>query len=234
MLRRILVKDYANRIDWKELFEFTITENGDIYAPGVTPGAPTQFGLRASIRNSSGFGSGLNFNNSHHGYSSHNNSSLTNDSVKGGSPILSPKPMKEGEDARTYLMKKKSPLKADDGSSGNNASINYTSYSKNDHYSKNDRTNRFDLLLKNHGKCTTLNQMILDLFRLDQPKSLYISYYLYRSIEKEITSLSDSLKKEAYSDSNDPFREFKSIVEKELENVKLNLLMMKECIEDEG
>lgn len=128
-------------------------------------------------------------------------------------------------------MKKKSPLKVDDG---NNGSINYTSYSKNEHYSKNDRTNRFDLLLKNHGKCTTLNQMILDLFRLDQPKSLYISYYLYRAIEKEITSLCDSLKKESYSDSNDPFREFKSIVEKELENVKLNLLMMKECIEDEG
>jgi hypothetical protein len=92
----------------------------------------------------------------------------------------------------------------------------------------------FDLLLKNHGKCTTLNQMILDLFRLDQPKSLYISYYLYKSIEKEITSLGESLKKEAYSDSNDPFREFKTIVEKEMENVKLNLLMMKECIEDEG
>jgi hypothetical protein len=124
--------------------------------------------------------------------------------------------MKEGEDARTYLMKKKSPLKVDDGSNGNNASINYTSYSKNEHYSKNDRTNRFDLLLKNHGKCTTLNQMILDLFRLDQPKNLYISYFLYKSIEKEITLLGESLKKEAYSDSNDPFREFKAIIEKEM------------------
>ena len=25
MMRRILVKDYKNRIDWKELFEYTIT-----------------------------------------------------------------------------------------------------------------------------------------------------------------------------------------------------------------
>ena len=81
-------------------------------------------------------------------------------------------------------MKKKSPLKADDVA-GNNASIGYNNgYVKSEHFTKNDRSNRFDLLLKNHGKCSTINQMILDLFRLDQPRSIYISYYLYKSIEK--------------------------------------------------
>ena len=32
--------------------------------------------------------------------------------MKVTSPMLSPKPLKEGEDARTFLMKKKSPYKA--------------------------------------------------------------------------------------------------------------------------
>lgn len=181
----MLVKDFNNRIDWKELFEYTITESGEIYAPGVNP--TTQFGLRASIRNSSGFGAGLHFSNNSHGSYSNQNSGSLNDSIKGNSPLLSPKPVKEGEDARAYLMKKKSPLKVDDpNGSSNNASMNSYSnnYQKNDHYSKNDRSNRFDLLLKNHGKCSTLNQMVLDLFRLDQPRSLYISYYLFKSIEK--------------------------------------------------
>jgi hypothetical protein len=64
LLRRILVKDYNNRIDWKEIFEYTITESGEIYAPGVSPTGNAQFGLRQSIRNSSGFGTAsLNFSN---------------------------------------------------------------------------------------------------------------------------------------------------------------------------
>ena len=62
LLKRILVKDYNNRIDWKEMFEYTITEAGEIYAPGVNPNSNPQFGLRQSIRNSSGFGNGsINF-----------------------------------------------------------------------------------------------------------------------------------------------------------------------------
>lgn len=45
--------------------------------------------------------------------------------------------------------------------------------------------------------------MILDLFKLEQPKNLYISYYLFKNIEKELYSLSDSLKKETALDSKD-------------------------------
>ena len=89
-------------------------------------------------------------------------------------------------------MKKKSPFKTEDVNGSHNGSVNF---SKNETYSKNDRSNRFDLFLKNHGKCSTLNQMILDLFRLDQPRSLYISYFLFKNIEKEINILSESLKK---------------------------------------
>lgn len=181
-MRRILVKDFTNRIDWKELFEFTITESGDIFAPGVSP-STNQFGLRASLRSSTGFG--LNFSNNSHGTTYSNNSNLS-ESIKGNSALLSPKPLKEGDDARSYLMKKKSPFKADDvNSSHNNTNTNssYNTY-KNEAFSKNDRSNRFDLLLKNHAKCSTLNQMILDLFKMDQPKSLYVAFYLFKSIEK--------------------------------------------------
>jgi hypothetical protein len=65
-----------------------------------------------------------------------------------------------------------------------------------------------ELLLKNHAKCSTLNQMILDMFRLEQSKSVYIAHYLFKGIEKEINSLFESLKKEPGSESNsqDPFR----------------------------
>ena len=203
LLRKILVKDYNYRIDWEEFFKYTITESGEIYAPGVTPGT-TQFGLRQSIRNSSGFGqggSGLNFmrdnnnqNNSNSNTSTSSNTPNTsmNDSSKGTSPLLSPKMNKldsKDEDARQYLMKKRSPTKMYDDnkepSAGVNTSINY----KGDHYSKNDRSNRFELLLKNHAKCSTLNQMVLDMFKLEQNKCIYIAYYLLKSIEKELAAL---------------------------------------------
>lgn len=86
-------------------------------------------------------------------------------------------------------MKKKSPLKAFDEkepTANINASINYNQNNllKNEQYAKNDRSNRFELLLKNHAKCSTLNQMIIDMFKLDQGRSIYISFYLYKNIEK--------------------------------------------------
>ena len=86
-------------------------------------------------------------------------------------------------------MKKRSPLKAFDEKepAGNiNTSINYNQNNllKNEQYAKNDRSNRFELLLKNHAKCSTLNQMILDMMRLEHGKSIYIAYYLFKSIEK--------------------------------------------------
>lgn len=132
LLKRILVKDYNNRIDWKEIFDYTITESGEIYAPGVTPNTSPQFGLRQSIRNSSGFGNGsLNFSNSGQSTSSSNSNTSLNDSMK-NSPLLSPKVVKQDntkeEDSRQYLMKKKSPLKAFDEkepTANINASINY-------------------------------------------------------------------------------------------------------------
>lgn len=39
----MLVKDYVNRIDWKEIFEYTISESGDIFPP-------SQMGLRQSYK----------------------------------------------------------------------------------------------------------------------------------------------------------------------------------------
>jgi hypothetical protein len=77
--------------------------------------------------------------------------------------------------------------------------------------------------------------MIIDLLRLDQPKSLYIAYYLMKSIEKEINTLNDSLKKEP-SDSNfqDPFREFKTTIDKETDSLKSNLFLIREAVDEDG
>ena len=101
LIKKILVKDFTNRIEWKDIFEYTITEGGEIFLPGVTPPSSTQFGLRASIRNSTNFGSGgLKFNaNSSYGQ-------FGTESIKGGT-------LTKPEDARNFLMKKKSPLKVE-------------------------------------------------------------------------------------------------------------------------
>jgi serine/threonine protein kinase len=104
LLRKMLVKDYVNRIEWKELFEFTITETGEIYPPGVTPSSNPQFGLRNSIRSSSSFGTApLSFNSSSNGqmytagqFSANSSTSTNNTSLSDskGSPMLSPKVLK--------------------------------------------------------------------------------------------------------------------------------------------
>ena len=82
----------------------------------MTPGT-TQFGLRQSIRNSSGFGQGLNFMRDSNNSNNSTNMSM-NDSTKGNSPLLSPKINKmdsRDEDSKQqYLMKKRSPTKVYD------------------------------------------------------------------------------------------------------------------------
>jgi predicted RNA-binding protein YlxR (DUF448 family) len=70
--------------------------------------------------------------------------------------------------------------------------------------------------------------MILDTMKVDQGRSIYIAYYLFKNIEKETNALADSLKKEASTE--DAFREFKTAVEKEADSVKSNLLLLRECI----
>jgi len=95
LLRRILVKDYNNRLDWKELFEYTVTETGEIYPPGVTPGLTPQYGLRNSIRNSTGYGVGnINFNNNNNTNNNNSSSSYaSNPNIN--SPMISPKMRKD-------------------------------------------------------------------------------------------------------------------------------------------
>jgi hypothetical protein len=170
----------------------------------------------------------------------------TNDSIK-NSPIISPKITKadsnnKEEESRQYLMKKKSPMKAFDDkpevAANSNTSVNYTGSNllKNEQYAKNDRNNRLDLLLKNHAKLAILNQMILDMFKIDHQRSVYMAYYLFKGIEKETSVLSDSLKKELSSDFNvqDSFREFRAAVEKEADSVKANLFLVREAVDEDG
>ena len=74
---------------------------------------------------------------------------------------------------------------------------------------------------------------MLDLFKLDQSKCTYIAYYLLKSIEKELNALTDSLKKEAPDTaSQDCFKEFKAVVEKEGESVRGTMGLVRELVED--
>jgi hypothetical protein len=127
-----LVKDYNNRIDWKEIFDYTITEGGDIYPPGVTPGAG-QVGLRQSIRNSSGFGQGLTFTQPGSSGGSTSGSSTANtslnDSLKGlpVSPKIGKMDSKDEDSGRQqFLMKKRSPTKVyEEKETAINMSVNF-------------------------------------------------------------------------------------------------------------
>jgi len=77
--------------------------------------------------------------------------------------------------------------------------------------------------------------MVLDMFKLEQNKCIYIAYYLLKSIEKELAALNESLKKESHDTSvQDSFREFKSVVDKETESVKTTLILIKEMVEEDG
>ena len=90
----MLVKDYKNRIDWSELFEYNVSENGDIYLAGKNgivnnninnnnnnnnsnnnsiyqnnqqmPLPLNQFQLRSSIKNSNDLGALFHSNNSNY------------------------------------------------------------------------------------------------------------------------------------------------------------------------
>lgn len=135
-----------------------------------------------------------------------------------GSPLLSPKMPKtdvKQEQSRLFLMKKRSPTKVFDEKDmpGINNSVNYNQ--KNE-YAKNDRNNRLQLLIKNHAKCVTLNQMMLDMFRLEQQKSVYVAYFIFKNIEKELGALSESLRKETSETTQDVFKQFKNVVDKQL------------------
>lgn len=72
--------------------------------------------------------------------------------------------------------------------------------------------------------------MILDLFKQQQPKHLPVAYFLFKTIEKELLSLADTLGKDLHTDPQDPFREFKLAVDKELEGVRVNLGFMMDCL----
>lgn len=49
-----------------------------------------------------------------------------------------------------------------------------------------------------------------------------------------MNALYDSLKKEPDTNPQDPFREFKTAVEKEVDSVKGSLFMLRECIDEDG
>ncbi len=49
----MLVKDYKMRIDWNELFEYNISQSGQLY---LSKSPLNQFQLRGSIKNTNEFG----------------------------------------------------------------------------------------------------------------------------------------------------------------------------------
>ncbi len=44
--------------------------------------------------------------------------------------------------------------------------------------------------------------MVIELLKLDYPRSVYIGYFLFKNVEKEIMALFESLKKETTTETN--------------------------------
>lgn len=74
--------------------------------------------------------------------------------------------------------------------------------------------------------------MVLDMLKTDQNRCVYIAYYLFKNIEKELNALADSLKKE--TDAQDAFKEFRSLVDKELDTVRSATFQLREAIDEDG
>ena len=74
--------------------------------------------------------------------------------------------------------------------------------------------------------------MLLEMLKTDQHRCVYIAYYLFKNIEKELNALADSLKKE--TDSQDSFKEFRSLVDKELDTVRSTTFLLREAIDEDG
>lgn len=74
--------------------------------------------------------------------------------------------------------------------------------------------------------------MVLDMLKTDQNRCVYIAYYLFKNIEKELNALADSLKKE--TDTQDAFKEFRSLVDKELDTVRSATFQLREAIDEDG
>ena len=70
------------------------------------------------------------------------------------------------------------------------------------------------------------------MLKTDQHRCVYIAYYLFKNIEKELNALADSLKKE--TDSQDSFKEFRSLVDKELDTVRSTTFLLREAIDEDG
>jgi hypothetical protein len=81
---------------------------------------------------------------------------------------------------------------------GQNSGLYGKSDTKSDMFALNkDRPGRLEMLIKNHGKLVSINQIALDCIKLERERNgtLPISYLLFKSIEKEMHIISEGLKK---------------------------------------
>ena len=82
---------------------------------------------------------------------------------------ISPKISKGYESAfEEKSMLKKSPSKIETDAIIASELKNNTSYNRIDMFAKNDRPGRIDMLIKNHGKLVSVNQIALDCLRLEK------------------------------------------------------------------
>lgn len=65
-------------------------------------------------------------------------------------------------------MLKKSPSKIETDAIIASELKNNTSFNRNDMFAKNDRPGRIDMLMKNHGKLVSVNQIALDCLKLEK------------------------------------------------------------------
>ena len=166
----MLVKDHISRMDWPDIFEYTFTEAGDIFPPkGKT--VLNEFQLRSSMKPMGSFGTNLmgstSFNTSPIGSSNNLNQSqnISNNNQNDISPKIS-KGYESTFEEKSML--KKSPSKIETDAIIASELKNNTSYNRIDMFAKNDRPGRIDMLIKNHGKLVSVNQIALDCLRLEK------------------------------------------------------------------
>ena len=170
LLKRMLVKDHTARIDWPEIFEYVITENGEILPPkGRT--VLNEFQLRSSMKPLGSYGTNLmgstSFNNSPI-TSSHNLNQSQN--INNSQNNISPKINKGGYESTfdDKSMLKKSPSKIETEAIIASEVKSQTSFNRNDMFVKNERPGRIDMLIKNHGKMISVTQIALDCLKLEK------------------------------------------------------------------
>jgi hypothetical protein len=86
-----------------------------------------------------------------------------------------------------------------------------------------------DLMVKNHQKCSEIMSLAVGLAGYEQGEALALSYTIMKNVEKELTNVLESVRKELELKSDEPMmRTFVGVVEGELMDLKGLIMQCRE------